>query len=187
MYASRVQELKSNLNIFPALIFHAWELSFTHFCRTDRVPTSKLSFSSTLASSAIAWQNANSRGLQMGSSLEPRLQAEIDRNSQHIGEQASALSQWRPSMISSMISSSLPSHHPSPETKVLTPFDLASLVASAVRGPLFGWYLLDLSTAEGQTFCSQTWEAMLSVVVVVVVDTFLLIFPGNLLGDVSCI
>merc|ERR1740123_2873833 len=38
--------------LFRQLI-KTWELSFTHFCSTDRGPTSKLSFSSGLASSPM--------------------------------------------------------------------------------------------------------------------------------------
>merc|ERR1719401_1612034 len=34
-------------------LISTWELSFTHFCSTDKGPTSKLSFSSGLASSAM--------------------------------------------------------------------------------------------------------------------------------------
>eukprot|EP00404_Azadinium_spinosum_P057233 CAMPEP_0180796460 /NCGR_PEP_ID=MMETSP1038_2-20121128/56802_1 /TAXON_ID=632150 /ORGANISM="Azadinium spinosum, Strain 3D9" /LENGTH=76 /DNA_ID=CAMNT_0022835563 /DNA_START=55 /DNA_END=282 /DNA_ORIENTATION=+ len=35
-------------------LMSTWELSFTHFCNTDKGPTSKLSFSSGFASSAMA-------------------------------------------------------------------------------------------------------------------------------------
>merc|ERR1719291_602605 len=44
-------------------LISTWELSFTHFCNTDKGPTSKLSFSSGLASSAMAPDAAAGRRL----------------------------------------------------------------------------------------------------------------------------